>query len=266
MNCNNINLRKGSTGDSVKELQTLLKKINLYDGKIDGDFGSYTEQSVKAFQKKKSLLQDGIFGSVTCKKLHEQTNTNNTSSYYRNGVYHSGPHWIANGCNKKGQCTSYYCACCSTRQQLSKQDIDDYLQGKLAGYMGTTSGGTSHYGIETALATIARQKGIKIKVEWKNFSDLGNTVRERFEAFGKLLMQSNVGIILHTLYKNRFGHYETVQEVNMNNNTCTILNSLGNKCGGATFCGYTEIRSFNELQRNLNGISQKSVWIITFTA
>lgn len=264
MDCTNINLKKGSKGDKVKELQTLLKKINYYDGKLDGDFGSYTEQSVKNYQKSKSLLQDGIFGPVTCKKLHEQTNTNNTSSYLKNGVYHSGPHWIANGCNKKGQCTSYYCACCSIRQQMSKQDIDDFLQGTIAGYAGTTSAGTSHNGIETALATIARRKGIKIKVEWKNFSDLGNTVRERFKALGELLKQQNIGIILHTLYKNLYGHYETVQEVNMNNNTCTVLNSLGSKCGGATFCGYTEVRSFTELARNLAGISQKSICIITF--
>lgn len=267
MNCNNINLKKGSKGESVKELQTLLTKLKFYDGKIDGDFGSYTEQSVKKFQKQYKLLQDGIVGSVTCKKINELTNTdtNTSNSYYKNGVYHSGPHWIGTGCNKMGQCTSYYCACCSIRQQLSKRDIDNYKQGSIAGYAGTTTAGTSHYGIETAIATIARQLGIMIKVEWKNFSDLGNTVNARFEALGKLLSKGNTGIILHTLYKNRFGHYETVQEVNMNNRTCLVLNSLGSKCNSPAFCGYKETRSFTELQRNLSGISQKSVCILTFS-
>ena len=264
MNCDKINLKKGSSGDLVKELQTILTKNKFYDGKIDGDFGTYTETSVKNFQKKYNLKQDGIFGPVSCKKLNEISNNTNTNSYYKNGVYHSGPHWIGSGCNKMGQCNGYYCACCSLRQQLAKQGIDKYTQSMIAGYAGTTTAGTSHYGIETAVATIARKEGIKIGVEWKNFSDLGSNQTKRFEALGKLISNPKKGVILHTLYKNRFGHYETVQEVNMNKNNNIILNSLGNKCNSPAYCGYKETRSFGVLATNLRGISQKSVCILTF--
>jgi len=70
MECKDINLKKGSKGDNVKELQRKLTELGYYDGKIDGDFGSYTETSVKSFQKaSKGLAVDGVVGSVTCNKL-----------------------------------------------------------------------------------------------------------------------------------------------------------------------------------------------------
>ena len=263
LQCEKTNLQRGSKGDTVKEVQTLLKQLGYYNRIIDGEYGTYTEEAVRNYQKKNGLLQDGIVGPVTCKKLNTAvTPTPSTDSYYRNGIYHSGPYWIGTGCNKMGQCTSYYCACCSLRQQLTKLGIENYTQQKIAQYAGTTTNGTSHSGIETAIAKIAKNEGIKLQVTWKNFSDLGSTQRARFEALGKLLAKQNTGIILHTLYTNRYGHYETVQEVNMNNSACLILNSLGSKCGSPAYCGRKETRSWNELARNLAGISQKSICII----
>ena len=102
LQCDKINLKKGSKGDTVKELQTLLQKLSYYNGKIDGDYGDITVQAVKAYQKKNNLLQDGIFGPITCKKINgnNTTNTNtssNTYSYYKNGIYHSGQHWTGTG-------------------------------------------------------------------------------------------------------------------------------------------------------------------------
>lgn len=262
LNCEKINLTRGSKGDEVKEVQTILQKKGYYTGRIDGEYGDLTVNAVKQFQKTiKGLLVDGIIGPVTCKKL-QQSITPSQDSYYKNGIYHSGPYWVGTGCNKMGQCTSYYCACCSLRQQLTKLGIETYTQQKIAQYAGTTTNGTSHSGIETAIAKIARNEGIKLQVTWKNFSELGSTQQARFEALGKLLAQQNIGIILHTLYQNRYGHYETVQEVNRNNRTCLILNSLGSKCGSPAYCGRKETRSWNELARNLAGISQKSVCII----
>ena len=69
LNCPNINLKKGNTGDTVKELQTELQKLGYYSGKIDSSFGPVTHNAVVAFQKRYGLKQDGIFGPVTCAKL-----------------------------------------------------------------------------------------------------------------------------------------------------------------------------------------------------
>ena len=56
-------LKKGSKGDSVKKVQTLLGL------KADGDFGPGTEKAVKAFQSDNKLKTDGIVDSVTYKAL-----------------------------------------------------------------------------------------------------------------------------------------------------------------------------------------------------
>ena len=265
LNCETIQLKKGSKGAEVKELQSNLKQLGYYDGRLDGDFGSYTDTALRAFQKKQGLLVDGICGPVTCKKINNVVNNSKSDCYYRNGVYHSGPHWVGPGCNKMGQCTGYYCAPCSIRQQLAKQGIDNYTQQTIARYAGTTTAGTSHWGIETALAKIARLENITIKVEWKNFSDLGSTIGARFKALGEIISDPDKGVILHTLYQNKYGHYETIQEANTNNSSTVILNSLGSKCNSPAYCGRKETRTYAYLAQNLRGISQKSICIITFT-
>lgn len=58
-------LRKGSKGESVKELQTLLNEKGFDCGKVDGDFGTKTLSAVKAFQKANGLVVDGVVGKNT---------------------------------------------------------------------------------------------------------------------------------------------------------------------------------------------------------
>ncbi|EJQ93792.1 peptidoglycan-binding protein (plasmid) [Bacillus mycoides] len=53
-------LQNGSRGESVKTLQTLLKKYGFYSGQIDGILGLGTEKSVKEFQKIKSFTVTGV--------------------------------------------------------------------------------------------------------------------------------------------------------------------------------------------------------------
>ena len=67
-------VKLGSKGDAVKLLQTKLNKLGYKgkDGKeltCDGDFGVNTEYALKNFQKKKSLIADGIAGPKTWAKL-----------------------------------------------------------------------------------------------------------------------------------------------------------------------------------------------------
>src|SRR5262245_5483323 len=58
-------LRKGASGAAVIDLQTRLAAIGFSPGAIDGDFGSLTDAAVKAFQRSRGLLPDGIVGSQT---------------------------------------------------------------------------------------------------------------------------------------------------------------------------------------------------------
>jgi N-acetyl-anhydromuramyl-L-alanine amidase AmpD len=64
-------LRKGSTGQLVKQIQQKLKEHGHYTGAIDGDFGPNTEKSVMAFQNTRpNLSADGVVGNLTWKSLH----------------------------------------------------------------------------------------------------------------------------------------------------------------------------------------------------
>lgn len=58
-------LKKGATGEAVKELQSSLNKLGHSCGTVDGSFGNMTLAAVLAFQKKYGLVQDGYVGPIT---------------------------------------------------------------------------------------------------------------------------------------------------------------------------------------------------------
>ena len=66
-------LRKGSKGQAVTEMQTMLDKLGYDLGSygVDGDFGKATEAAVKSFQSDHRLTVDGICGPVTWSELEK---------------------------------------------------------------------------------------------------------------------------------------------------------------------------------------------------
>lgn len=62
-------LKIGSRGDTVKQVQSKLKRWGYYDGAIDGIYGSGTAAAVKRFQKANGLAADGIVGKKTAEAL-----------------------------------------------------------------------------------------------------------------------------------------------------------------------------------------------------
>lgn len=61
--------RNGSRGEEVRKIQQRLSELGLYNGSVDGIYGSGTEKAVRAFQKQKGLTVDGIAGPATLKAL-----------------------------------------------------------------------------------------------------------------------------------------------------------------------------------------------------
>lgn len=69
-------LKKGSTGEAVRQLQQALKDLGYDPGDVDGQFGSKTESAVKAFQGDRQLTVDGIVGEITWLNIDEADTSN----------------------------------------------------------------------------------------------------------------------------------------------------------------------------------------------
>lgn len=179
--------------------------------------------------------------------------------------YTSSPHPTASGCNGMGQNNAYCCGPSALHKILYKFGIRDISQSQISSWAGTTSNGTSHQGLETAIAKINQVKGTKLSITWYNKSDLS------WEKIGQIICQPNKGIFCHLLYKNggvctgsgNFGHYETLVKVNTATKYVKVINSLGGKCNNGCYCGYYQDRTIACQEQFIRGISQKSIAVIT---
>ena len=91
----NPTLRRGSKGQAVRELQTMLLKLGYDLGPcgIDGDFGKATEAAVRSFQSDHQLEVDGVVGALTWSELRKTESENGASS----GVIPTGAEGRAEG-------------------------------------------------------------------------------------------------------------------------------------------------------------------------
>lgn len=63
------NLRVGSTGDTVKQLQESLKALGYYQGSIDASFGNQTADALRKFQQASGISADAIYGTHSMSAL-----------------------------------------------------------------------------------------------------------------------------------------------------------------------------------------------------
>ena len=177
--------------------------------------------------------------------------------------YESKPHPTNAGCNGMGQNNSVCCGPSSIHKAIYKFGIRDITQNQIASWAGTTSAGSSHQGLETAIAKINQVKGTNISIKWYNLSDLG------WEGLGKLICQDNIAAFTHILYKNggtcsgsgNFGHYESITKINLATGYVKVINSLGDYCGSC-YCGYYQDRTIACEEVFISGISQKSIAVL----
>lgn len=77
--------KKGSSGSTVRTIQTKLKRWGYYTGSVDGIYGSKTVAAVKYFQRNNGLTADGICGNATLKALG--INTGSSTGSRNNDLY-----------------------------------------------------------------------------------------------------------------------------------------------------------------------------------
>lgn len=215
---------------------------------------------------KSDLLNTNTSSTTIKKEVKKATSTNSN-------IYISSPHYTKRGCNNLGQCTSYWCGPHSIHQAIRKFNITKYSEKQIASYAGSTKNGTSHSGINTAIAKISKDTKTKLNVSWKNFSDMGKNDAERFKAVGKLLANPNKAIIWHILYVSGgssitgtgYGHYEYVDKINDSTKYVRALNSLGDKKADGSYTGKLQDRKYSVQSyyaRNTPG-NQSALCIIT---
>ena len=191
---------------------------------------------------------------TTTKTTTQTTTTTKTTTTSRLNDY-----LTTQGCSGMGQCTGYYCGCNSLQQCFYRLTGIKVAESTIAAVAGTTTNGTDHAGLETAVAWFNKIYNKNIKITWKNFSDLGSSASERWETLKKYM--KNGAVFIHLLYRNQWGHYEVILEINGDN--LRILNSLGDYCSYPAYCGYIENRTKSTELSYINGISQKSIAILT---
>ena len=63
-------IKQGSTDrETIKTIQTKLKRWGYYTGNVDGIYGTKTVEAVKYFQRKNGLAVDGIVGAKTASAM-----------------------------------------------------------------------------------------------------------------------------------------------------------------------------------------------------
>ena len=169
----------------------------------------------------------------------------------------TNPYNSKTGCDAMGQNTSYYCGVSALQKVLYKLGIKNVTQKQLAQVCGTTTAGTSHNGIRTGVAWASKKYNVKLSIKEDYFSNY--TLKQLQD----IICNPKKAIICHSLYRNKYGHYESWKSIDVNNKTIDVINSLGTKCSYGCYCGYIEKRAYNTQKQYCNGISQKSLLIIT---
>lgn len=73
-------VKTGSRGQTVRTIQTKLKRWGYYTGAVDGVFGAQTKKAVQYFQRKNGLTADGIVGTATAKAMGISLSATSSSS------------------------------------------------------------------------------------------------------------------------------------------------------------------------------------------
>ena len=159
------------------------------------------------------------------------------------------------GCDNRGQNTGYYCGPHMVQEIIRNLTGIVVPQKTLAQVIGTTTQGSDHEGLNTAFAWFNKKYGYNLEVTWKHFSELG------WNGINSILESSNQDCGIHEKYRETWGHYTNYDK--LHDSIVDVHNSLGDKCSGTCYCGYSEKRSKAEAKKYIDLISQKSVMIVT---
>ena len=152
--CSKTDLKRGSKDTAgVKKLQTMLKALGYYTRQIDGEFGTYTENAVKKFQRDTKHSDDGWFGEKTCKDLNIQYQK-------KTGAKASTTNTTAN--NKKVTTTA-----------TKKVSTDIIIDAKKYNFLNASEANCTIEGIHFMVTDITDTTSFRVEA-WKSIELMGN--------------------------------------------------------------------------------------------
>ena len=190
--------------------------------------------------------------TTTKTKNNQNISTSASKTSGKTKIYTSKPHLLTTA-EDLGQKFPYSCGANLLQQMLKKLLGITIPETTLMSWAGTTHQGTGHPGLETAVAIAAKKYKVNLHVTWKNFSDMGKTVDERFEAVGKLMSRPDTAVGWHIGYQDSgekatgtiCGHYEEADKIDPVNKRIRALNSLGYKLNANAYQGHLQWRPYS---------------------
>lgn len=242
-----------------KDDKDLPSKVISKDGKRQYSKASYKDMVKRtvAFRKKEGRNPNTVRGEYTNRTSATTKKETTTKKVECKSPYKALPYDNKSSCDHMGQNTGYYCGPSMLQKMFYELGITGIKQSDLARVAGTTTYGTDHNGLATAVAWVAKKKKVKLSCKWYNFSDLG------WKGLGQIMCDKRKSFGCHILYRDKWGHYEKPLSIYTGDNIVKVINSLGDKCTSSCYCGYVESRSFSTHKRYIAGISQKSILVIT---
>jgi hypothetical protein len=118
------------------------------------------------------------------------------------------------------QGTNYWCGPFTAAQII--YELFGYMpaQKLIADLAGTTTSGSGHKELTYAIQNAAQKEGHKVTSVWRNFSDNG------WKAVGEMITDPRVGLGIHCLYRNKWGHYMYPIYIDMDRKVVCFIDSL----------------------------------------
>lgn len=211
----------GSIGANVLIVQKKLQANGYYKGyALDGKYGTKTKQEVARYQGKNGLSADGCIGCVTWDKLVGTKCPWSITPSPQSTPTNSNTVFVSPRYEAIKQQTDYWCGPTMEAQIIYELYGQKEAESYAANASGTSTAGTGHPGIVQGMTTWMNANKHKMTFEWINFSSIP------LKQLGEWIADPNIGIGMHMLYKDKWGHYMYPMWLSIATNVFGFVNTL----------------------------------------
>ena len=166
-----------------------------------------------------------------------------SNPYTQTGVYTTA--------KKLGQKTSYSCGAHSLMQCFHKLSGQDFEESTIMTWAGTTTSGTGHDGMITAVEKFAKQCNLNCSITWYYYNQVSNNKKR----IGEWMEDPNTAMFFHIIrYEGGAAHYEVPYEIDLNSTNIKVCESCDSakKQSDGSYLGYIDTRTWTKQNEYVN--------------